>query len=278
MNPESMLEAFKDPQMRHAAIVHLPVALSLLALIPAAGSVLFLGRRASLRATTVGAYLLLLVAALIAVNSGGDAEHAVDGPLSPAVHETIEEHEEMAEAVWVFALGTAVLAGAGFLPGKGVRPACAFLALGAGLASAGWVAQTAHHGGTLVYGHRIVVPAHAEPPAGPAEATTDGASDPRVAQFVAQVKPILEGTCMKCHNPRRRRRSGNLDQTTMAGLLEGGLGGPALVPGDPDASLIIQAIRGDDPDFHMPPKEDRWLTPEQIAAFEQWVRDGAVWR
>ena len=61
----------------------------------------------------------------------------------------------------------------------------------------------------------------------------------------------------------------------MAGMLEGGMSGPTVVPGDPDASWLIMAIRHEE-DIEMPPDSDK-LSDEIIAAFEQWVRDGAVW-
>ena len=47
------------------------------------------------------------------------------------------------------------------------------------------------------------------------------------------------------------------------------------MPGDPDASLIVQAVRHEDPFLEMPP--DGRLEPEQIAVLEEWVRRGAPW-
>ncbi len=72
------------------------------------------------------------------------------------------------------------------------------------------------------------------------------------------------------------RRAGGLDQTTMAGLLTGGLSGPAIVPGRPDESLLIKAVRWVDEDLQMPMAEDK-LADDRIAALEKWIADGAVW-
>ena len=58
-----------------------------------------------------------------------------------------------------------------------------------------------------------------------------------------------------------------------AALLEGGLSGPAIVPGDVDASLLVEAVRYGD-GLQMPPNGK--LTGGEIALFEEWVRRGAV--
>ncbi len=57
-------------------------------------------------------------------------------------------------------------------------------------------------------------------------------------------------------------------------MLQGGNTGPALVPGKPDQSLLIQAIRYKDEDLQMPPKGEK-LTDQQIADLTEWVRRGA---
>ena len=54
---------------------------------------------------------------------------------------------------------------------------------------------------------------------------------------------------------------------------EGGDSGPAVVPGDLDASLLIKAIRYSDPDFAMPPSGK--LSASEIEVLEKWVTDGA---
>ena len=62
----------------------------------------------------------------------------------------------------------------------------------------------------------------------------------------------------------------------MAGMLTGGYSGAAIVPGRPDESLVMTAVRWEDPDLQMPMSEDK-LPDESIAALEKWIADGAVW-
>ena len=57
------------------------------------------------------------------------------------------------------------------------------------------------------------------------------------------------------------------------GTLKGGDLGPSVVPGNPERSLLIKAIRYTDEDLKMPPKKR--LTVEQVADFEAWVKRGA---
>jgi mono/diheme cytochrome c family protein len=89
--------------------------------------------------------------------------------------------------------------------------------------------------------------------------------------FQRVVRPVLEGTCAKCHGTEKT--SGGLRLDTRRSLLAGGDSGPAIVPGDPDNSLIIQAIRHED-GLAMPPKKPK-LPDETIAAFIKWVELGA---
>ena len=66
MDDPSILEALRDPRMRHAAIVHLPIALSIFCLIPAVLHAVLVGRNATLRWMTVGGYALLIVSMVLA--------------------------------------------------------------------------------------------------------------------------------------------------------------------------------------------------------------------
>ena len=66
--------------------------------------------------------------------------------------------------------------------------------------------------------------------------------------------------------PRVTKPKGGLVLGTRDGMLKGGDSGPAIVPGDPDSSLLIRAIRYTDESLRMPPKGR--LAPEEVAAFE----------
>ncbi len=102
------------------------------------------------------------------------------------------------------------------------------------------------------------------------------ASEPAVEQvqfFERHIRPVLMTTCLECHGRDQVERG--LHVGSLSQLLEGGASGPAVVPGDPDASLLIQAIRGEHERYQMPPGAP--LEERVVAQFEQWVADGAVW-
>ncbi|KAJ3048955.1 hypothetical protein HK102_012599, partial [Quaeritorhiza haematococci] len=90
--------------------------------------------------------------------------------------------------------------------------------------------------------------------------------------FEAEIRPLLVERCQSCHGPEKQKAGLRLD--ARAALIEGGDTGPAVVPGDPANSLLIEAVRQTG-DLQMPPKEK--LPPEQIAALERWIAAGAPW-
>ena len=107
----------------------------------------------------------------------------------------------------------------------------------------------------------------------PARAAEDvPADDPRVKFFEDKVRPILVEHCQKCHGLNKQQADLRLD--SLAGAIKGGEHGPALVPGEPDKSLLISAVRRTG-DYEMPP--DKPLTEAQVADLTTWVKQGAVW-
>jgi mono/diheme cytochrome c family protein len=92
--------------------------------------------------------------------------------------------------------------------------------------------------------------------------------------FESRVRPILAGQCAECHSEARTR--GRLKVTTRADLLTGGKSGPAIVPGDPNASLLIKAVRHEIAKMEMPRDAPR-LSPRDIDGLVEWVRMGAPW-
>ncbi len=90
--------------------------------------------------------------------------------------------------------------------------------------------------------------------------------------FERHVRPILIKHCYACHSTGTDRREGGLLLDSRAGWAAGGDSGQAISPGDPDASLLVSAIRYDS-DLQMPP--DRKLPSAVIGRLEQWVRRGA---
>jgi mono/diheme cytochrome c family protein len=90
--------------------------------------------------------------------------------------------------------------------------------------------------------------------------------------FETQVRPVLAENCFRCHGANKQKSGLRLD--SLAAMTKGGENGPAVVPGRPDKSKLIQAIRYDGP-VQMPPKGK--LSPKAIDALTTWVRMGAPW-
>jgi hypothetical protein len=105
-----------------------------------------------------------------------------------------------------------------------------------------------------------------------------GAQDSAAADlafFEQSVRPLLVERCYSCHSSAAGKRKGNLVLDSREGLLRGGDSGPAVVPGRPEDSLLLKAIRYADADLRMPPKEKDRLSPTQVADVEAWIRRGA---
>jgi hypothetical protein len=96
----------------------------------------------------------------------------------------------------------------------------------------------------------------------------------RPVDFAADIKPLLEASCVQCH--AKGKIKGGLSLETRDALLKGGDTGPSLVPGKGAESLIVHLVAGVDPDNVMPIKGTRW-TPEQVGLLRAWVDQGANW-
>jgi hypothetical protein len=90
--------------------------------------------------------------------------------------------------------------------------------------------------------------------------------------FESDVLPILQKRCFECHSHASKIKGG-LALDSRSGWEEGGDNGPAIKPGQLEASLLIKAIRYVDAEFEMPPKSK--LPASEIAILEQWVKSGA---
>jgi hypothetical protein len=94
--------------------------------------------------------------------------------------------------------------------------------------------------------------------------------------FEKKIRPVLHASCIPCHGPDKAKAGLRVD--SRRALLHGGDAGPAIKAGDPEASLLLKAIRQTDPDLAMPPKKaGRKLPPETLRDFETWIRAGAVY-
>jgi hypothetical protein len=107
------------------------------------------------------------------------------------------------------------------------------------------------------------------PPAVPAAAAD---SPQNVEFFEKQVRPLLVARCQKCHSGEKPK--GNLRLDSRVDMMTGGDTGPAIVPGDPKESLLVDAINYGDT-YQMPPKSK--LPAEEIAVLTRWVELGAPW-
>ena len=90
--------------------------------------------------------------------------------------------------------------------------------------------------------------------------------------FESKVRPLLAERCYGCHS-KEEKIKGELLLDSRNGWQVGGTLGPALVPGRPDESLIVEAVRYENADLEMPPKGK--LPDHEIAILEEWVRRGA---
>ncbi len=96
-----------------------------------------------------------------------------------------------------------------------------------------------------------------------------------VPDFARDVKPIFESRCVECHGPQKQKNGFRLDRREDA--MRGGDTGAAIIPGDPEASLLIRMVTGTaEGDAIMPPKGDP-LSPEQIETLKRWIAAGAKW-
>ena len=104
------------------------------------------------------------------------------------------------------------------------------------------------------------------------EARQTSQPSPQTAEFFeTNVRPVLAANCYDCHADGRM---GDLRLDSREGLLKGGKSGPAIVPGDPEKSLLIQAVRQSGA-LKMP--KGGHLRPDEIDVLVAWVKAGAAW-
>jgi hypothetical protein len=92
------------------------------------------------------------------------------------------------------------------------------------------------------------------------------------AFFESKIRPILANHCLKCHGSTKQ--SGGLRLDGRAGLLVATERGPLVAPGDPEKSVLIQAVRQTG-ELKMPPKGK--LPEDAVEALVLWVKMGAPW-
>lgn len=296
-NVELYLSGFlPNTQEAHAVAAHLPVGLSVFGVVLVVAAVAVRTERHVLRWVACAAYLLLAASAYIAVETGEDARREVAGTVPGAIWAVLDDHESMAEYVWMFGIGTAALMASSVIAKGASRRFAGIAAVVAALAAAGWVGLTGHHGGTLVYQHGIGIPFdqavewRINPPetdrAAPELSEEEKAVreedlitisdiDPAEAEeisYLRDVAPLMEEVCVECH--REGDLDSEYDMTTAANIIKGGEKyGVAVIPGKPDESTLIQYVRG----ALLPqmPEDEMPLLREEVHMLRLWIYAGA---
>lgn len=102
--------------------------------------------------------------------------------------------------------------------------------------------------------------------------------DMRVSEeyFESKIRPLFIKHCMECHSQESKKTSGGLALDSRDGWMKGGDSGPAIVPKDPAASLVLLAVEHADGYSAMPPPEHAApLQPNEIQDLRNWIAQGA---
>ena len=100
-------------------------------------------------------------------------------------------------------------------------------------------------------------------------ATGTDAAHAEALKFETDVRPILKAACFHCHGEEKKKRGG-LDIRLVHLMQTGGDSGEAVVPGDPDASLLWQQVASDEM-----PDGPKKLTADQKQVIRDWIAQGA---
>jgi Protein of unknown function (DUF1553)/Protein of unknown function (DUF1549)/Planctomycete cytochrome C len=124
-----------------------------------------------------------------------------------------------------------------------------------------------------LFGGWAIEPAYVALGADPAPSAQNPATLSREEEqfFETQVRPLLIKHCYQCHSSDAKKIKGGLRLDSRDGWMKGGDSGPAIVPGAPDKSLLVEAIHYQS--LEMPP--ERKLSDAEIVVLEKWVRMGA---
>lgn len=266
----------------HPLLVHFPIAL----LVVATGLRVcaLVWKRPALRA---GTPLLVVLAALsaVAAAAAGIALASSDRWHGAAANK-LELHR------WLTLAGTAIAVTAAVLERARSRKENDVMHTALLVLSTGLVAAGAHLGGALVFGDDFfasaftskaeteLVVADAAPVAdkGKKDEKKDekkSGKDEKKVDFKTQVWPILEKSCINCHDAKKKK--GDLRLDTKAHAMKGGESGPAIVPGkSAESKLYTLVTLPEDHEDFMPAKGDP-LTKEQREIIRRWIDEGAHW-
>ena len=90
--------------------------------------------------------------------------------------------------------------------------------------------------------------------------------------FEKHVAPVFQRRCLSCHSTSDKK--GRLSLQSAAAALKGGESGEVILSGDPESSLLLEYISGDEPEM---PKDGEPLSKQEVAAIRTWIQQGAEW-
>jgi hypothetical protein len=92
--------------------------------------------------------------------------------------------------------------------------------------------------------------------------------------YATQIRPLLQERCFSCHGALKQKSNLRLDTVEL--MRRGGKSGPALVPGKPESSPILERVSAADPEDRMPPEhEGQSFSPTQVSQLREWIAAGA---
>ena len=139
----------------------------------------------------------------------------------------------------------------------------AFAAIGA-MGITGLLFMTGHYGATLTHGDGFILQPITQ------KIDIKPVTIDEAIVYTDVIQPILERKCVTCHNENKLK--GELLLTDSAGLMAGGKSGALFVPGNSEASLMMQRIHLPlDQEKHMPPDGNAQLTSSEITLLSLWI-------
>jgi uncharacterized membrane protein len=162
---QEMMQTFRDPHALHAMLVHIPLALAVLGLLPLAFLAATKFKSGPLKLLCIAWFLIASGGAFMAANTGEEAEDGVEAfrVLTPEQSAAMHDHEELGENGWIWALIPAGLVAATFVPKRRIAVPAGILAMVAAGGVTVWAVLTGHAGGRLVYIHGLGVPSNPAP-------------------------------------------------------------------------------------------------------------------
>lgn len=101
------------------------------------------------------------------------------------------------------------------------------------------------------------------------------AADEKPVDFVQQIKPILADRCVECHNSETIFGELNLQNREHA--FHKRKAGPAIVPGEPEKSMLYLALTLPPKDKKAMPATGHRIPKDEVSLIRQWIKEGAKW-